>query len=68
MNTKKKEVLYKEDKNNYIVVGHSAYVLPINHPDIYTGNLAKTSVVISYDPKTGSFETKNSHYILLKSL
>ena len=61
-------VKYKHDLNNFIQVGMSAYVFPLNHPSKYVSNqfLVKTSKVISFDKETGDFETMNTIYELEK--
>jgi hypothetical protein len=64
----KKEVLYRKDENTVILVGHPTFVRPVNHPTILSGNLARTSTVLSYDRHTGHFETENSRYIPLNTL
>lgn len=51
-----------------ISVGRSAIVQPVDHPNHLEGHLVsnakpvKTSAVISYDEKTGVFETRNTVY------
>jgi len=61
-------VKYKHDLNNFIQVGMSAYVFPLNHPSKYVSNqfLVKTSKVISFDKETGNFETMNTIYVFEK--
>jgi len=59
----KKEVLYYPRNGETIVVGLPAFVQPDHHPNVLNGNYAHTSRVISYDSKTGCFETENSRYI-----
>lgn len=57
-------VKYKYDLNNFIKVGESAYVFPLNHPSSLVSNtkLIQTSRVISFDENTGNFETVNTIY------
>lgn len=59
----KKEVLYTPTAKQKIVVGASALVKSINHPNCRYQGMVLTSEVLAYDPKLGTFETKNSHYI-----
>lgn len=61
-------VKYKYDLNNFIKVGESAYVFPLNHPSSLVSNtkLVRTSRVISFDKNTGNFETINTIYELIK--
>lgn len=46
------------------VVGCSATVIPLDHPSyrVINGRLCYTSEVLSYDPVTGDFETRNTLY------
>jgi hypothetical protein len=46
-------------------VGHCAYVYPVDHPSELVSNteLVMTSAVVSFDPATGEFETRNSCYV-----
>lgn len=49
-----------------VVVGHSAWVVPVDHPDeeyVTNGQMALTSRVVSYDETTCIFETMNTVYI-----
>ena len=64
----KKEVLYYPRSGETIVVGSRAFVLPDHHPNVLNGNHVYTSIVLSYDNKTGCFETENSRYIPKASL
>lgn len=43
-------------------LGERALVTPVNHPHTANGALAHTSGVLSYDPKTGHFETEGTQY------
>ena len=47
-----------------IVVGRSAYVIPLNHcsPLVHNGHMVMTSTVKAHDPQTGKFETRNTFY------
>ena len=59
-------VQYRTNPYTRIVVGDSAFVVPVDHPDtvnVTNGQGALTSEVVSYDPETGVFETKNTHYV-----
>lgn len=54
---------------NYIKVGDKAEVTPVDHPNHLPGHAVSndgrpvwTSKVVSYDPKTGEFETNNTYY------
>jgi hypothetical protein len=51
-----------------IIVGERAYVKTVNHPfsDLNKAPFVMTTMVESYDVETGSFETKNSRYVLKK--
>ena len=61
MNEEKQKVNYRAASDDVIVVGGCAYVYALNHPKL--GELAvRTSMVRSYDNKTGEFETLNSIY------
>ncbi len=44
-------------------VGDTALVHTINHPGTSNSQRSRTSMVVSYDPKTGCFETSNTRYI-----
>lgn len=61
-------VTYVPAKGGQIEVGLPASVIALNHPShlIYFGDLVRTSTVISIDEATGTFETRNSIYQLLK--
>lgn len=69
MNQKEKPVVhYKAESGGYIVVGHRANVIPIDHPNasgLVTNNewFISTSPVRFYDRMTGMFETANSQYV-----
>ena len=47
-----------------VQVGHSAFVVPTNHPSEWVNNneTARTSEVISFHKDTGVFETINTIY------
>ena len=48
------------------IVGQSATVYPVDHPDmerVTNGQMAYTSSVVSYDETTGQFETQNTLYV-----
>ena len=59
----KKVVMYKP-QDDIIRVGYNAYVYPIDHTSDLVSNtkLVSTSKVVSYNSKTGEFETQNSIY------
>lgn len=66
----KKIVYYHPNKHtDKIVVGGSAYIIPVNHPGPFVSNkdIAVTSEVMSYDEVTGEFETRNTIYKPIKS-
>ena len=56
-------VQYTVDPANFIKLGLSAYIVPIDHPSDLVSNesLARTSRVISIDGDT--FETMNTKYV-----
>ena len=58
-------VNYKPTATQFIRVGESACVFPINHESNLVSNttLIATSEVINYDKETGRFETRNTVYI-----
>ena len=61
----KKVVHYKKNSVfGAIVVGHSAYVEPVDHTSSLVSNTkhVRTSEVIRVDHETGEFETLNSIY------
>lgn len=62
-------VQYLRNKAQFICVGFGARVQPIDHPSELVSNTSwiVTSKVISYDIKTGEFETLNTKYTLYKS-
>lgn len=65
----KKVVQYVVTPYTYIVVGESAVVVPVDHPDteaVVNGMTALTSEVVSYNTDTGEFETKNTRYVVAK--
>lgn len=62
-------VQYRVSPYTRIIVGDSAFVIPVDHPDtenVVNGVGALTSEVISYDTETGEFETKNTKYVIEK--
>jgi hypothetical protein len=67
MATKEKQVVqYRVTPFQRIVEGDSAFILPLDHPDtenVSNGTFASTSTVLSYNPETGDFETKNTRYV-----
>jgi hypothetical protein len=63
---KKQLVVYDANENDYLVIGHPAYVTPVDHPDTYNvtnGRIVRTTVVEWYNTDTGVFETKNTRYV-----
>lgn len=64
LNTKP-TVQYKPTEDQFIRVGFSACVFPINHRSDLVSNTTKviTSTVVSYDKGSGKFETQNTVYI-----
>lgn len=67
--TDKPIVKYRKWHCNQIAVGHSAFVIPVNHPEAGERGIINeypihTSTVLSHDEDTGSFETKNTIYEL----
>lgn len=60
--SEKKVVHYS--RLDYIQVGESADVVPVDHTSclVDNGRVAYTTIVESYDPVTGVFETKNTIY------
>lgn len=48
-----------------IVIGGRVLVVTIDHPSslVSNGHPVFTTPVVSYDPATGAFETKNTKYI-----
>jgi hypothetical protein len=52
-------------KHNYINVGQSASVYPVDHPSALVSNMriCHTSKVLWYDETTGEFETENTKYV-----
>jgi len=65
--SEKQVVSYRPTMADVIQVGNSAWINPIDHPSEYVSNksLARTSKVISFDEKTGVFETQNTVYVPL---
>lgn len=63
--TQKKIVHYTPTKEDFISVGQSAWVHPIDHPDKERVSNKKpviTSEVLRYDKSSGEFETLNTVY------
>lgn len=63
----KPTVRYFPWPHNYIVVGLSALVIPVDHYAegeryIQNGEPIRTSAVLNHDPATGRFETRNTIY------
>lgn len=60
-------VKYKSSKVRHIVIGKSACVFPIDHPNpnglVSNTKQIYTSTVLSYDKSTGDFETLNTRYV-----
>lgn len=60
-------VKYKASEPHHIVLGGSACVFPINHPNphgmVSNTKQIYTSTVLSYDRSTGDFETLNTRYV-----
>lgn len=60
-------VKYKASEPHRIVLGASACVFPINHPNpnglVSNTKQIFTSTVLSYDRSTGDFETLNTRYV-----
>ena len=69
MTSVKPVVQYLKNKSQFICVGFGATVQPIDHPSELVSNTSwiVTSKVISYDIKTGEFETLNTKYTPYKS-
>lgn len=63
MSTRKAMVKFLPSEKNFIKVGHSAYVHPVNHtsPLVSNKRFVFTSEVLEIF-KDGSFETRNSFY------
>lgn len=56
-------IKYKQWAYNYIALGNSALVFPINHPCTeYYDSPVRTSRVIAHEQEIGRFETKNTIY------
>ena len=64
--THKKVVQYKTGPGQYIRVGQRAIVWPIDHYSDMVSNekAVMTSLVLSFNKVTGSFETQNTIYVL----
>lgn len=65
MTSIKPVVRYLKNKSQFISVGMGATVQPIDHPSELVSNTSWiiTSKVISYNIKTGEFETLNTKYV-----
>lgn len=63
-NTGKKIVHYVPSEHDYIVVGSSAFVQPLDHPSPYVSNkmTVRTSRVIEVFRDGAGFETENTIY------
>lgn len=61
----KQIVHYDSATTKKIKVGEPALVFPLDHTSDYVSNLTmtRTSTVVSYNKKTGEFETLNTLYI-----
>jgi hypothetical protein len=63
----KKLVVYEKRPGiDFIAVGGSAYIVPVDHPDtvrVTNGHVAQTTYVEWYNDETGVFETKNTRYV-----
>ena len=57
-------VRYKKDKGDLILLGQSAFIFPIDHPNSLVSNekMVRTSQVIHKNALTGDFETTNTFY------
>jgi hypothetical protein len=57
-------VHYNPDKSQYIKVGNSAFIFPIDHQSEFVSNMciATTSKVIKME-EGGRFETENTLYV-----
>lgn len=65
-----KPIVHYKSLHGSIVVGQSATVFPVDHPDaenVSNTTVAFTSNVVSYSPETGEFETMNTRYVPLES-
>lgn len=61
----KKVVHYTPSENDFIQVGHGAFIKPVDHPDSERVSNVKyviTSQVVAYDRDTDEFETLNTLY------
>lgn len=61
----KQTAIYHPNKYERIIVGESAIIFGVNHPDKVncpTGLMVYTSRVVSFDEITGVFETENTTY------
>lgn len=58
-------VRYKPTEDQFIRVGFSAFVFPVDHTSELVSNKTKviTSIVVNYNKETGRFETQNTVYI-----
>lgn len=61
-----KKIVHYVELWDDVVVGKYAFLVPIDHPDyknVSNDTVTKTSTVVSYDPETGTIETKNTIYV-----
>lgn len=61
-----KKTVHYSPVESHIVVGQSAFVYPIDHPNselVSNTELAITTTVLNYDSSTGVFETRNTIYV-----
>ncbi len=61
----KQVVHYRPTENDFIKVGHGAFVMPIDHPDserVSNLRYVITSRVVAYDRDSDEFETLNTLY------
>lgn len=66
---KKQVVHYTPSENDFIKVGHGAFIKPLNHPDaerVSNTRYVFTSQVVAYDRDTDEFETLNTLYKPMK--
>lgn len=59
----KQVVTYMPHDCNYIEVGESACVIPLDHPGASNNWPVFTSTVLVMDNETGRFETRNTVYV-----
>ena len=64
MPTRKPVVKYRPSPSDFIEVGHSAYIHPINHPDtrLVTNNKFVLTSMVEAKFSDGQFETMNTLY------